>query len=77
MTTGATTAAIYSSHISEILDTAHSILQLHRDPHLAEKVFTVQEYLEMSKLHPEWDYRELLNRAHGDLIRAVHLRSER
>ena len=43
MTTGATTAAIYSSHISEILDIAHSILQLHRDPDLADKVFTVQE----------------------------------
>jgi uncharacterized protein with gpF-like domain len=77
MTTGATTAAIDSSHISEILDVAHSILQRHRDPDLADKIFIAQEYLEMSKMHPEWDYCELLNRAHADLISAVHLRSER
>lgn len=48
--------------------------QRHRDQSLADKTFTMQEYLEMSKLHPEWNYRELLNKAYADLIDAVHLR---
>ena len=70
----ATPAAINLSHVTEILDVAHSILERHRDQDLADKTFTVQEYLEMSTTHSEWNYRELLNKAYADLIDAVHLR---
>ena len=56
-------AAIDLSHVTEVLDVAQSILQRHRDQSLADKAFTMQEYLEMSKMHPEWNYRELLNKA--------------
>jgi hypothetical protein len=70
----ATPAAIDLSQVTEILDVAHSILERHRDQDLADKTFTMQEYLEMSKMHPEWNYRELISKAHANLIDAVHLR---
>lgn len=74
MATAAKSAAIDESHISEILKLAHDMLQRYRDQDLADKTLTVQEYLEMSRVHPEWDYRDLLANAHADLVGAVHLR---
>jgi hypothetical protein len=73
MATAATPTVIESSHASEVLEVASSILQRHRDEDLAKKTFVMRGYLEMSKMHPERDYREALNKALADLTGAVHL----
>jgi hypothetical protein len=69
----ATPAAIDFSYISEVLQVALNILQQHRNQGLAEKTFVMQEYLEMSKTHPERDFGEMVNKALADLTGAVHL----
>jgi hypothetical protein len=74
MAIASTPAPIDLSHISEILEVAHIILQRRRDQDLAQKTFTVQEYLEISKRHAEWDYNELLHKALADLTSTLHLR---
>ena len=73
MATAATPTVIESSHASEVLEVASSILQRHRDEDLAKKTFVMRGYLEMSKMHPERDYCDALNKALADLTGAVHL----
>ena len=74
MAIASTPTAIDLSHASEILEVAHCILQRRRDQDLAQKTFTVQEYLGMNKRHAECDYRQLLDNALVDLTSALHLR---
>jgi hypothetical protein len=71
MATTATHAAPDLSHVSEVLEVAHSVLQ--RDQVLTEKTLVLQEYLEISKMYPERDYREGFSKALADLTAAVHL----
>jgi len=61
------------SQVSEVLEVAKSILRRHQDTELAQKLFVMQEYLEISPMHPERDYSEALQNALADLTAAVQL----
>ena len=60
------------SYVSELLEVALSILQRRHDRDLAQKVLTMQDYLEISKTHPERENREGLSKALADLRGAVY-----
>src|SRR5438132_1646734 len=72
MATAPTPGPIDLSYVSELLEVALSILQRRHDRDLAQKTLTMQEYLEMSKTHPERDCREGLSKALADLRSAVY-----
>ena len=73
MATTATPAAIDLVQVAEVLEVALSILQRHHDDDLAEKTLVMQKYFEMSKTHPERDYRKVLGKALADLTDVVQL----
>ena len=73
MATAVTPTSIDLSHVSEVLEVALSILQRHRDEHLAKKTLIMQGFLEMSQRYPEQDYRASIQRALAELTGAVHL----
>jgi hypothetical protein len=73
MATAASRPAINLSHISEVLEMASSILQRHRDDHLAKKTLLMQGFLEMSQHYPERNYNATINMALARLVDAVHL----
>jgi hypothetical protein len=62
-----------TSHVSEVLEVADSILRRHQDAELAQKMFVMRGYLEMSRMYPERDYNEALHKALADLTAVVHL----
>src|SRR5216684_3047452 len=72
MATAPAPGPIDVSHASELLEVALSILQRRHDQGLAQKLLTMQDYLEMSKTHPEWEYREGIRKALADLRGAVY-----
>ena len=72
MITSATPATRRPAQLSEVLEVALNILQRHRDDDLSQKLFVVQQYLEMSARYPEGKYREGLNKGISDLTSAVH-----
>jgi hypothetical protein len=61
-----------SSEIPELLEVAFSILENHRDDDLSQKLFVMQQYLEISDRYPEGKYREGLKKSIADLTSAVH-----
>ena len=66
-------ATIDLSHVSEVLEVALSILQRHRDEHLAKKMLIMQGFLKMTQRHSDRDYRASIERALAELTGAVHL----
>jgi len=68
----AATPIVIESHISEVLEVAHSILRRHQDHDLAQKTFVMQEYLDLQRKRPGLDCREPLHTALADLTAAVH-----
>jgi len=72
MAKAATTPALDLAQVSELLETAHSILQRNPDRDLAIKTFATQGYLELSKTHPNQN-RDAFNKALVDLRDAVYL----
>jgi hypothetical protein len=73
MSTAAVYTAIGSSHISEVLEVAHTILSRHRDEHLAKKTLIMEGFLEMRQRYPERDYRLSIDKALAELTDAVHI----
>ena len=67
------------NQVTEILELAHMILRRHRDHDLAQKIMTLQGYLELTRLYPDRSYDDVIPKAFDELLTALvdfHLNGE-
>jgi hypothetical protein len=65
----------YRVRAQEVLDTARATMSTNRDRDLIEKVTVLQEYLDLTTMHPNHDYGAVIRRASTELNAMIH-RSE-
>jgi hypothetical protein len=73
MATAERLTSFNTSHISEVLEVANSILRRHRDDELNRQKLRLESYLELNPVHRGGDYDEIVQVALSDLTAAVHL----
>src|SRR5947209_1182242 len=77
MATAECLTSINTSHITEVLEFANSILRRHNDDELSSRKLRLESYLEMNPVHRGADYDEIVQTALSDLTAAVHLHLNR
>ena len=60
------------SRVTEILEVARTILRHNRDHDLVQRVFVLQGYVQLSRMHPDRNYDDFIGRALDELTAQVH-----
>jgi len=61
------------SHVTEILEVAHSILRRTGNHDLVQKIMILEGYLDLRQMNPDRTYDDIIQKALDDLTALVHL----